>query len=393
MDAWTARRAIALCAIVASSAGSAFAEGTGYRTANFVVQAPTPEIAQKVGDCAEYWREELAIEWLGKKLPNWYKPCEVTVKVGQIGAGGATTFSFDGGEVFGWRMKVQGTLERILDSVVPHEVSHTIFACHFRRPLPRWADEGAATLVEHISERKRQVEILAQVTRTRDRIPLSQLLHIDEYPKDMQKVLALYAEGYSLADFLVKWHGEKGKQVYLEFLKDALATNWESAFQKHYGFRSIAELDQQWDRWVVAGSPEIHRDDAALALATQPASRPSANGVIAMASAEQPARDKKNAMTARGQSVEPSSPLPRASSPQPLATPRMSRPLRTASALGDSVTTAAARQTNDSNSERFAEGSTSPPRFGRIPQQGNDQLIPLDLEAPEPAGQSFGGGE
>ena len=319
------------------------------------------------------------MEWLGKKLPNWYKPCEVTVKVGQIGAGGATTFSFEGGEVFGWRMQVQGTLERILDSVVPHEVSHTIFACHFRRPLPRWADEGAATLVEHISERKRQMDILAQVTRTRDRIPLSQLLHIDEYPKDMQKVLALYAEGYSLADFLVKWHGEKGKQVYLEFLKDALATNWESSFQKHYGFKSLAELDQQWDRWVVAGSPDIRRDDAALALATQPAARPSSNGVIAVSSAEEPAKTKpKNAVTVRGQSETSLSPLP-------LPTPRMSRPLRTASAGRDSITTnAAARPTNDSPTGRFAQGSVSAPRFGQSSNNRNDELIPLELEAPDP---------
>ncbi|HVJ69562.1 MAG TPA: hypothetical protein VM510_16415, partial [Caulifigura sp.] len=317
-------------------------------------------------------------DWLGKKLPNWYKPCEVTVKVGQIGAGGATTFSFDGGEVFGWRMKVQGSLERILDSVVPHEVSHTIFACHFRRPLPRWADEGAATLVEHISERKRQSEILQQVTRTRDRIPLNQLLQIDEYPKDMQKVLALYAEGYSLADFLVKWHGPKGKQVYLEFLKDALATNWESAFRKHYGFQSIAELDQRWDQWLVAGSPDIHRDDAALALANQPAARPSSNGTIAVSATSSERGREKNAMTVRGQSETPPSPLP-------IPTTRIARPLKTA-ALDDAVTTNAARPAHDVGAERFGEGSVATPRFNSQPARGQE-LIPLNLEAPEPAAQ------
>ncbi|QDT53311.1 hypothetical protein Pan44_13270 [Caulifigura coniformis] len=382
MDAWTACRSLAICVLFVSSAGSAFAAAEGFRTANFVVNAPTQEIAQKVGNCAEYWREELAVEWLGKKLPNWYKPCEVTVQVGQIGAGGATTFSFEGGEVFGWRMRVQGTLERILDSVVPHEVSHTIFACHFRRPLPRWADEGAATLVEHISERKRQMDILQQVTRTRDRIPLAQLLQIDEYPKDMQKVLALYAEGYSLADFLVKWHGDRGKQVYLEFLKDALATNWESAFRKHYGFQSLAELDQHWDRWVIAGSPEIRRDDAALALANQPAARPSPSGVIAVAAAEETprARPGKEIMV-RGQSEQPA-PAP-VDTPRPIATPRMARPLRTASASQNGVTTAAARPANAPPSDRFAEGSLAAPRFAQPPAR-EERLIPLDLEAPDP---------
>ena len=66
-----------------------------------------------------------------------------------LGAGGATSFVFEHGEVFGWRMTIQGSLVRILDSVLPHEVTHTIFATHFRQPLPRWADEGACTTVEH----------------------------------------------------------------------------------------------------------------------------------------------------------------------------------------------------------------------------------------------------
>ena len=184
----------------------------------------------------------------------------------------------------------------------------------------------------------------------------------------------------------MKWHGERGKQVYLEFLKDALATNWESAFQKHYGFKSISELDQQWDRWVVAGSPDIRRDDAALALATQPAARPSSNGVIAVASAEKPSTDKKkNAVAIRGQSEAPSSPLP-------LPTTRISRPLRTASASIDSPTTAA-RQSDDLQSHRFAEGSASPPRFGRESNERGAQVIPLQLEAPDPVTQSSVAGE
>ncbi len=372
MDARTVCRAVALCALVVPTVALASQtppSQAGYRTANFVVHAPTQEIAQKVGDCAEFWREELAVDWLGKKLPNWFEPCQVTVQVGQIGAGGATTFSFENGEVFGWRMRVQGSLERILDSVVPHEVSHTIFACHFRRPLPRWADEGAATLVEHLSERQRQKDILKQVTRTNDRIPLSQLLQIDEYPKDMQKVLALYAEGYSLADFLVKWHGERGKQVYLEFLKDALATNWESAFRKHYGFQSLTELDQQWDRWLVAGSPEIRRDDAALALATQPATRPTSNGAIAVADPRTLDRSPAG-LAIRGQSEAPvTAALATAGRPAPIPTPRMSRPLRMTAA----------------NSPASSQKLTAPGPESIGHSASGESLIPLFLEAPEPA--------
>ncbi|QDT32537.1 gluzincin family metallopeptidase [Thalassoglobus polymorphus] len=248
-------RNVAVCLTVCFF--SNVAVGATHQTTNFIVTAPSDEIARKVGRCAEVWREDLAIAWLGKKLPNWYRPCPISVKVGQIGAGGSTTFTFDGGQVYGWDMKVQGTLERILDSVIPHEVNHTIFASHFRRPLPRWADEGAATLFEHRSEQARQIETLDRVIKTNRRIPLQKLLTIREYPEDMQDVLTLYAEGFSLARFLVGQKGEEGRTVYLNFLDDAHTHGWTAAIQKHYGFKKINDLEAEWTDWVLAGSPEF----------------------------------------------------------------------------------------------------------------------------------------
>jgi hypothetical protein len=251
-----------------------------HRTTNFVVTAPTAEIAKQVAETAEQCRQDLAQDWLGKTLPNWYRPCPVSVKVGQIGAGGATTFTFDRGEVAGWNMTVQGTLERILDSVIPHEVSHTILASHFRRPLPRWADEGAATLIEHSSERKRQEVMLKQIINTPRRIPLQKLLAMTEYPTEMQQVYTLYAEGYSLARFLVEHGGDEGKAKFLEFLDDAhKQRSWPHAIRKHYGFETVADLEQTWTGWVVAGNPPVRRDsDERLAVAEEgPATPPAAS--------------------------------------------------------------------------------------------------------------------
>ncbi|MFO0422346.1 MAG: hypothetical protein ACK52C_01655, partial [Planctomycetia bacterium] len=124
----------------------AVAEAAGHRTANFIVDAPTDSLARRIGDAAEQYRHDLAIEWLGSPLPRWSRPCPIKAQVApHLGAGGATSFVFDGGEVFGWTMTIQGSEERIIDSVLPHEITHTIFASHFRKPLPRWADEGACT--------------------------------------------------------------------------------------------------------------------------------------------------------------------------------------------------------------------------------------------------------
>lgn len=235
--------------------------GAKHVSPNFEVEAPTDTIAEKVALTAEHSREELAVEWLGHKLPNWSKRCQIRVKVGQIGAGGATTFSFGGGHVFGWDMTVQGSLERILDSVIPHEVSHTIFACHFRRPLPRWADEGAATLSEEDSERRRQQKLAEEVMPSKRRIPLRELLQITEYPKNMQNVLTLYAEGFSLADYLVQ---KRGKRRFLAFMQDAHESNWDAAFQKHYDEENVEAIEQKWSQWVIAGSPSLRLPDGLL---------------------------------------------------------------------------------------------------------------------------------
>lgn len=231
--------------------------GANFRSPNFEVVAPNEEIARQVAETAERCREELAIAWLGKTLPRWYRPCRITVKVGQLGAGGATTFAFDQGEVFGWRMTVQGSLERVLDSVIPHEVSHTIFATHFRRPLPRWADEGAASLVEHESEQQRQRLMLNQVWKSSRHIPLRELLAMTEYPADMQSVMTLYAEGYSLADFLVQAGGDEGRARFLVFLDDAHERGWDAALRRHYSLKNINDLEGRWTGWVEAGSPQL----------------------------------------------------------------------------------------------------------------------------------------
>ncbi len=223
-----------------------------FKTRNFVVHAPSVEIAEQVGKAAEVYRRELAKEWLGEEMPPWAAPCPITVKVGQIGAGGVTTFNFGGGEVYGWKMTIQGTLERVLDSVLPHEISHTIFACHFRCPLPRWADEGASTLCEHESERRRQELTVQEVLPTVRRIPLRKLMAMKEYPSDMRDVLTLYAQGYSLADLLVQ---QGGKPKFLAFLKESMRTNYDSALKRYYGYQSTEVFEKEWSGWVMAGSP------------------------------------------------------------------------------------------------------------------------------------------
>ena len=188
------------------------ARAAGYKTTNFVVSAPTPQLAKEIGDQAEVYRRDLAIEWLGQELPAWSKPCPIHAQVDQnLGAGGATSFVFDRGEVYGWKMNIQGSHERILDSVLPHEVTHTIFASYFRQPLPRWADEGACTTMEHRSEIAKQEKNLINYLHSGRGIPFSQMFAMKEYPQD---VMPLYAQGHSLSEWLIE---SRGRKEFLDF--------------------------------------------------------------------------------------------------------------------------------------------------------------------------------
>jgi hypothetical protein len=231
----------------------AFAEQGGYRTKNFVVSAPTPALAKEIGDMAEKWRHDLAIEWLGSEMPPWSTPCPIHAKVApNLGAGGATSFVFDRGEVFNWKMNIQGSRERVLDSVLPHEVTHTIFASYFRSPLPRWADEGACTTMEHSSEIAKQERMLIDFLKTGRGIPFGEMFAMKEYPQD---VMPLYSQGHSLSEWLIE---DKGRAEFLRFLADGMKDDdWRRAVHDHYGFADLYSMQNTWLDWVKAGRPQL----------------------------------------------------------------------------------------------------------------------------------------
>ena len=147
-------------------------------------------------------------------------------------------------------MTIQGSEERILDSVLPHEVTHTIFASHFRQPLPRWADEGACTTVEHPVERARQHRLLIEFLRTGRGISFPDMFAMKEYPAD---VLPLYSQGYSLARYLIE---RGGRQRYIDFVGNGLASSdWPRSLSQHYGIHDISKLQTIWLEWVKRGCP------------------------------------------------------------------------------------------------------------------------------------------
>lgn len=329
MDARFSRTLLLLAALLTVSMGAR------YETPNFIIETKDPNQAKQYGDAAEQYRRELAVQWLGEEMPRWADRCPITVNVGRrLGAGGATTFVFNHGEVFGWRMSIQGSHERILDSVLPHEITHMVLASHFRKPLPRWADEGAATSVEHISERTRHRQMLLEFLQTQRGIPFNAMFAMKEYPSD---IMPLYAQGFSLSEYLIQ---QGGKRRFLAFLDDGLGgERWADAVRLHYGHKSLGTLQNAWLGWVAQGFPEIRTPAAppsergpAAVLASAPTPRPEPNLIYRRVSsspqsavADSPA--KRGASPAAttpwrpaGESGQPPAPSTRMSSPERVRT-------------------------------------------------------------------------
>ena len=235
-----------------------------FATTNFVVAAPDPAFARKIANEAERFRRELAVEWLGEELPQWREKCPIQVTLAPH-AGGETSFAFmfngrQRGEPTGWDMKIYGPPERMLDSVLPHEVTHTIFATHFRRPLPRWADEGACTTVEHTAEKKKNHGMLIHFLTTKPSrgIPFNRMFTMKDYPQD---ILPLYAQGFSVAKYLIM---EKGRRHFLDYVNAGMELErpgrelaaWNRVTKQYYGYENLSDLQVRWERWVAEGSQE-----------------------------------------------------------------------------------------------------------------------------------------
>ena len=192
------------------------------------------------------------------------------------------------------------------------------------------------------------------INNDRERISLSRLLSMKEYPDGMRPMLILYAQGYALADFLVQ---QKGRKAYLLFLADGDKIGWEEAIRKHFDHEGIQALERNWRGWVLAGMPKLTtpRDQMLTGVsdsqqmaaavnpvqsATKPArwdagkASPSAHAVVSSGSTDSVHRNNAVSPTARRSRI-PTNATIRSQSPDPVQNP---------ATLSDSVRTSSGSQ-------------------------------------------------
>ena len=236
--------------------GSSGAAAASFETPNFRVEAPTLELARKFGEMAEFYRQQKALEWLGREMPPWTERCLLRVRIELGSAGGATTFSFHPrGGVVSQQMEIRGEVRQLLHSVLPHEITHTVFAHYFGRPVPRWADEGGSVLSENEEERFQHDIRCREILNAGRAYVLRTLFRMTDYPRDM---IVVYAQGYSVTAFLVErgGGGQIGRAKFLQFLALGMQGNdpryhgtlesWNEAVRRIYGWESVDALERAW---------------------------------------------------------------------------------------------------------------------------------------------------
>jgi hypothetical protein len=176
---------------------------------------------------------------------------------------GDTTYVIGRTRITRWRMELHGPLDRILETLLPHEIVHAILASHFKTAIPRWADEGAALIAEDPQEQQRLWLLEEHRLTGHDQPPLADLLAASEYPTQREEVRTFYVRGASLTSFLVT----AGKTRFLEFVRAGMSDGWDLAVRVHYGFDDVTELEAAWLEWLRADRPAIQLDDAQLLAA------------------------------------------------------------------------------------------------------------------------------
>ena len=240
-------RMVGLCwlTLVITTAFSPCVQGAGTaRSENFSVSAPTQETAEAILARAEALRKEIALQWLGEELKPGDGRTMLTV-IDEPSEDRGLTWPIDCAERRYHQVWLWGPSQALSETTMRHEMTHVVFATRFGDRLPAWVNEGIASLSDDPQRKAIGSRIVREMAQTGRWPSLALLFSQSSLPSSDQ---GLYAASTSLVEFLL---GRADRTTLLRFALSGKAESWESALQKHYGFRSPSELEQAWQSWVV----------------------------------------------------------------------------------------------------------------------------------------------
>jgi len=220
---------------------------------NFVVYAPTQELADTILKNAEKYRNTIAIKWLGKPLPCGEGACMISVNLSKNEDSGFT-WPKDHPLKRYHQITMTSSEKNLTGPTLAHEITHAVlntkFPSNAEDELSSWAHEGLATMQD--GQKLQEIRRMRMITWAKD----------NTWP-DLKKDLiftdavssgnmgAFYTIANSFTKFLISKHPDSLDTFFAFAIKDMTTkSELDAAAKKYYGV-SFDKLEAQWHAWVM----------------------------------------------------------------------------------------------------------------------------------------------
>lgn len=240
------------------SAGRSYRDGRWFvsETANFRVCCEASDAtAVDLSRRAESLRAKLREQWLNESVgKDWTPKCQVILHSSRqsysaaVGRGsertvGSSLVKIENGQIMSRRVDLVGDHVEYLTAALPHELTHVVLRDRFPlKPIPHWADEGAATLADTLDKQERHRKDLWKALADGTTFSAASLVSSDEFPR-IDRWGTFYGESVSLTKFLVD---RKSPASFVRFVEATESAGYDKALNDIYGIRNLAELDHEW---------------------------------------------------------------------------------------------------------------------------------------------------
>jgi len=212
---------------------------------NFIVSAPTRQLAEAVLHKAEQYRKELALKWLGEELPRGIGATSIQVKLSESADQNASSVAIRPSQRY-HLIWLKTSRSKALGTALAHEIAHTVLATQFRDSLPAWVEEGIAGLEDDQQRKQLRQKIIAWYARSGNWPDIRNTLRAQMIS---DRDLATHAVAGSLTQFLLT---RGTRTTLLQFALAGKSNGWDGALRQYYGIASVAELQRQWQQWAAA---------------------------------------------------------------------------------------------------------------------------------------------
>jgi hypothetical protein len=217
------------------------------------------ELASQAATEAESARKRILREWFAEDLPaTWRVKCDVSIHPSLVSYTAATnrraqtagysSVTLRHGRVVSRRIDLLANGSNLLHAVLPHEISHVVFASQFAdRPPPLWVDEGMAMMSEQASTKCRYKRKLDQSFERGTWFSAEQLMSMKEYPSEELREV-FYAQSMSLVEFFMS---QRSAIHLVEFVRSLELNGYAVALRRVYGVSSLDQLDELWRKHLI----------------------------------------------------------------------------------------------------------------------------------------------